>query len=152
MRHTRSTSVLVAILLVSIVSPLASAEISVALSANPSAQEATTDDEAEYDIIVTNDGDEDISVSLSTQQGNDCNGFTSTLETVQVSVSEGSSETVLLTVSVNDQADGDCETTVNAQAAGTGIGAPANDDVTVTTTAGDGGGLYSVSLSTDEQL
>ena len=141
-----------AILLVSIASPLASAEISVALSANPSAQEATTDDEAEYDIIVTNDGDEDISVSLSTQQGNDCNGFTSTLETVQVSVSEGSSETVLLTVSVNDQADGDCETTVNAQAAGTGIGAPANDDVTVTTTAGDGGGLYSVSLSTDEQL
>ena len=102
MRHTRSTSVLVAILLVSIASPLASAEISVTLSANPSAQEATTDDEAEYDIIVTNDGDEDISVSLSTQQGNDCNGFTSTLETVQVSVSEGSSETVLLTVSVND--------------------------------------------------
>ena len=149
MRHTRSPSVLVAILLVSIASPLASAEISVALSANPSAQEATTDDEAEYDIIVTNDGDEDISVSLSTQQGNDCNGFTSTLETVQVSVSEGSSETVLLTVSVNDQADGDCETTVNAQAAGSGIGAPANDDVTVTTTAGDGGGLYSVSLSTD---
>ena len=142
MRHTRSTSVLVAILLVSIASPLASAEISVTLSANPSAQEATTDDEAEYDIIVTNDGDEDISVSLSTQQGNDCNGFTSTLETVQVSVSEGSSETVLLTVSVNDQADGDCETTVNAQAAGSGIGAPANDDVTVTTTAGDGGGLY----------
>ena len=76
MRHTRSTSVLVAILLVSIASPLASAEISVALSSNPSAQEATTDDEAEYDIIVTNDGDEDISVSLSTQQGNDCNRFT----------------------------------------------------------------------------
>ena len=152
MRHTRSAPILVAILLVSITSPMAAAEVSVALSANPTAQEATTDDEAEYDIIVQNDGDEDISVSLSTQQGNDCNGFTSSLETFQVSVSEGSSETVKLTVSVNDQADGDCETTVNAQATGTGVGTPANDDVTVTTTAGDGGGLYSVSLSTDEQL
>ena len=152
MSHNRSTPVLVAILLISLASPLASAEVSVDLSASPTAQEATTDDEAEYDIIVTNDGDEDITVSLSTQQGNDCNGFTSTLETFQVSVDEGSSETVLLTVSVNDQADGECETTVNAQATGTGVGTPANDDVTVTTTAGDGGGLYSVSLSTDEQL
>ena len=152
MRHARSAPVLVAILLISIASPIASAEVSVALSANPTAQEATTEDEAEYDIIVQNDGDEDISVSLSTQQDNDCNGFTSTLETFQVSVSEGSSETVKLTVSVNDQADGDCETTVNAQATGSGVGTPANDDVTVTTTAGDGGGLYSVSLSTDEQL
>ena len=121
------------------------------LSANPTAQEATTDDDAEYDIIVTNDGDEDISVSLSTQQGNDCNGFSSSLDTFQVSVNEGESETVKLTVTVNDQADGDCETTVNAQATG-GLGSPANDDVTVTTTAGDGGGLYSVKLTTDEQL
>ena len=29
-------------------------------------------------------------------------------------------------------------------------GTPSNADVTVVTTAGDGGGLYSVSLSTDE--
>ena len=132
-------------------SPLATAAVSVSLSASPTAQEATTDDDAEYDIIVTNDGDEDISVTLSTQQGNDCNGFSSSLDSYQVSVDEGTSETVELTVSVNDQADGDCETTVNAQATA-GIGSPANDDVTVTTTAGDGGGLYSVKLTTDEQM
>jgi len=151
MKRSSSAIILTAMLLLTIVTPLAAAAVSVSLSANPTAQEATTDDDAEYDIIVTNDGDEDISVSLSTQQGNDCNGFSSSLDTFQVSVNEGESETVKLTVTVNDQADGDCETTVNAQATG-GLGSPANDDVTVTTTAGDGGGLYSVKLTTDEQL
>ena len=151
MKRDSSASVLTALLLLTIMSPLATAAVSVSLSASPTAQEATTDDDAEYDIIVTNDGDEDISVTLSTQQGNDCNGFSSSLDSYQVSVDEGTSETVELTVSVNDQADGDCETTVNAQATA-GIGSPANDDVTVTTTAGDGGGLYSVKLTTDEQM
>ena len=151
MKRGSSASVLAALLLLTIMSPLATAAVSVSLSASPTAQEATTDDDAEYDIIVTNDGDEDISVTLSTQQGNDCNGFSSSLDSYQVSVDEGTSETVVLTVSVNDQADGDCETTVNAQATA-GIGSPANDDVTVTTTAGDGGGLYSVKLTTDEQM
>ena len=147
MERTPSAAILTAMLLLTIASPLASAAVSVSLSANPTAQEATTDDDAEYDIIVTNDGDEDITVSLSTQQGNDCNGFSSSLDTFQVTVNEGESETVKLTVSVNDQADGDCETTVNAQATG-GLGSPASDDVTVTTTAGDGGGLYSCLLYT----
>ena len=151
MKRSPSASVLTALLLLTIMSPLATAAVSVSLSASPTAQEATTDDDAEYDIIVTNDGDEDISVTLSTQQGNDCNGFSSSLDSYQVSVDEGTSEAVVLTVSVNDQADGDCETTVNAQATA-GIGSPANDDVTVTTTAGDGGGLYSVKLTTDEQM
>ena len=48
MRHTRSAPILVAILLVSITSPMAAAEVSVALSANPTAQEATTDDAVSY--------------------------------------------------------------------------------------------------------
>ena len=151
MKSNSSAAILPALLRLTIVTPLAAAAGSVSLSANPTAQEATTDDDAEYDIIVTNDGDEDVSVTLSTQQGNDCNGFSSSLDSSLVSVNEGESETVKLTVSVTDQADGDCETTVNAQATG-GIGSPANDDVTVTTTAGDGGGLYSVKLTTDEQM
>ena len=115
MKRSSSAVILTAILLLTIVTPLAAAAVSVSLSANPTAQEATTDDDAEYDIIVTNDGDEDVSVTLSTQQGNDCNGFSSSLDSYQVSVNEGESETVKLTVTVNDQADGDCETTVNAK-------------------------------------
>ena len=130
MKRSPSAVLLTALLLLTSVTPLAAAAVSVSLSANPTAQEATTQDDPEYDIIVTNDGDEDVSVTLSTQQGNDCNGFSSSLDSYQVSVNEGESETVKLTVTVNDQADGDCETTVNAQATG-GIGSPANDDVTV---------------------
>ena len=118
MKRGSSASVLASLLLLTIMSPLATAAVSVSLSASPTAQEATTDDDAEYDIIVTNDGDEDISVTLSTQQGNDCNGFSSSLDSYQVSVDEGTSETVVLTVSVNDQADGDSETTVGEAGAG----------------------------------
>ena len=63
MKRGSSASVLAALLLLTIMSPLATAAVSVSLSASPTAQEATTDDDAEYDIIVTNDGDEDISVT-----------------------------------------------------------------------------------------
>ena len=89
MKRSSSAIILTAMLLLTIVTPLAAAAVSVSLSANPTAQEATTDDDAEYDIIVTNDGDEDVSVTLSTQQGNDCNGFSSSLDSYQVSVNEG---------------------------------------------------------------
>ena len=80
MKRSPSASVLTALLLLTIMSPLATAAVSVSLSASPTAQEATTDDDAEYDIIVTNDGDEDISVTLSTQQGTDCCGLSSSLD------------------------------------------------------------------------
>jgi uncharacterized membrane protein len=129
-----------------------SADVDISLSANPSSAEASPDEAAEYTILVRNTGDDDAAVSLSTQQGNDCNGFTSTLETTFVQVGSQSSEQVTLTVTVTDQASGECETTVNAQGqvSGGAPGTPSNADVTVVTTAGDGGGLYSVSLSTDE--
>jgi len=51
----------------------------------------------------------------------------------------------MLTVSVTEQASGECETTVTVSASGTTPGQPKTDDVEVTTTAGDGG-LYSVTL------
>ena len=154
MKPSNSASLIVAVLVLSLSSPLVAADVEISVSANPMTAEATTDDAAEYDIVIQNSGDDDALVSLSTQQGNDCNGFTSTLETTTVTVDSGSSETVKLTVSVSDQANGECETTVNAQGQVSGglPGSPSNDDVTVTTTAGDGGGLYSVSLTTDEQL
>ena len=152
MKPSNSASLIVALLVLSVASPLVSADVDISVSANPMAAEATTDDAAEYDIIVQNSGDDDALVSLSTQQGNDCSGFTSTLETTTITVDSGSSETVKLTVTVSDQANGECETTVNAQGQVSGgvPGSPSSDDVTVTTTAGDGGGLYSVKLSTDE--
>ena len=145
-------TVIIVITLLSMSATVVSADVDISLSANPSSAEATPDEAAEYTILVRNTGDDDAAVSLSTQQGNDCNGFTSTLETTFVQVGSQSSEQVTLTVTVTDQASGECETTVNAQGqvSGGAPGTPSNADVTVVTTAGDGGGLYSVSLSTDE--
>ena len=145
-------TVLIVIMLLSMSATVVSADVDISLSANPSSAEASPDEAAEYTILVRNTGDDDAAVSLSTQQGNDCNGFTSTLETTFVQVGAQSSEQVTLTVTVTDQASGECETTVNAQGqvSGGAPGTPSNADVTVVTTAGDGGGLYSVSLSTDE--
>ncbi|MEC9075734.1 MAG: hypothetical protein VYA94_02500 [Candidatus Thermoplasmatota archaeon] len=145
-------TVLIVIMLLSMSATVVSADVDISLSANPSSAEASPDEAAEYTILVRNTGDDDAAVSLSTQQGNDCNGFTSTLETTFVQVGSQSSEQVTLTVTVTDQASGECETTVNAQGqvSGGAPGTPSNADVTVVTTAGDGGGLYSVSLSTDE--
>tara|TARA_B100000575_G_scaffold41966_1_gene29564 strand:- start:26074 stop:28764 length:2691 start_codon:yes stop_codon:yes gene_type:complete len=145
-------TVIIVITLLSMSATVVSADVDISLSANPSSAEATPDEAAEYTIVVRNTGDDDAAVSLSTQQGNDCNGFTSTLETTFVQVGSQSSEQVTLTVTVTDQASGECETTVNAQGqvSGGAPGTPSSADVTVVTTAGDGGGLYSVSLSTDE--
>ena len=144
MRRSVLANLFVALLLASVLSPAVSAAASIAMSADSLAKEATTDDPAEYSIIITNDGDEDLTVPLNTAQDSDCNGFTSTIDTTPFSLNEGDSEEKTLTVSVNDQASGDCVTTVNAQ--GTYLGGQANQDIEVTTTA-EGGGQYSVKLS-----
>ena len=144
MRRSVLANLFVALLLASVLSPAVSAAASIAKSADSLAKEATTDDPAEYSIIITNDGDEDLTVTLNTAQDSDCNGFTSTIDTTPFSLNEGDSEEKTLTVSVNDQASGDCVTTVNAQ--GTYLGGQANQDIEVTTTA-EGGGQYSVKLS-----
>ena len=144
---TRSVSALIisAILLASLVSFPVAAAASISLSASPMASEATTDDPAEYTITILNDGDEDLTVTLQTSQAADCNGFTSNLDSTVFSVGEGETETTTLTVSINEQATGDCETTVTANGAASNPTDTANDDVTVTTTA-EGGGQYSVKL------
>ena len=150
MNRASSARLLTVLLVITMLSPFVQAEIDPRLTASPMAQEADADNPAEYTITVHNDGDDDMAVSLSTQQdSSDCNGFSSTIEQVSGTIDGGESEDVTLTVSVNEQANGECETTVQATATG-GTGTPKNADVTVTTTAGDGGGLYAVKLSTDE--
>ena len=150
MKRADSARLVLVLLLLSLISPSAAAAIDVSISASPSSQEADSDNPAEYDITVSNTGDDDITVSLSASNAADCNGFTSNVEQVSGTIESGSSETVLLTVSVNDQASGECETTVTVTATGATPGQPKTDDVKVTTTAGDGG-LYSVTLTVDEQ-
>jgi len=146
MRRPNSAVIIAALLLASFVSTPAIAAADIALSASPTNSTATTEDAAEYDITVMNTGDEDLTVSLSTSQESDCNGFTSNLDSSVVSVGEGESETVTLTVSINDQASGDCVTTVNANGVASNPSENAQADVEVTTTA-EGGGQYSVKLN-----
>ena len=145
MRRPNSAVIIAALLLASFFSTPAIAAADLALSASPTNSTATTDDAAEYDITVMNTGDEDLTVSLSASQESDCNGFTSNLDSSVVSVGQGESETVTLTVSINDQASGDCVTTVNANGVASNPSENAQADVEVTTTA-EGGGQYSVKL------
>ena len=145
MRRPDSAVIIAALLLASFVSTPAIAAADLALSASPTNSTATTEDAAEYDITIMNTGDEDLTVSLSSSQESDCNGFTSNLDSSVVSVGQGESETVTLTVSINDQASGDCVTTVNANGVASNPSENAQADVEVTTTA-EGGGQYSVKL------
>ena len=145
MRRPNSAVIIAALLLASFFSTPAIAAADLALSASPTNSTATTDDAAEYDITVMNTGDEDLTVSLSASQESDCNGFTSNLDSSVVSVGQGESETVTLTVSINDQASGDCVTTVSGNGVASNPSENAQADVEVTTTA-EGGGQYSVKL------
>ena len=144
MRRPDSATIFTALLLVSLLAPTVLAAASLQLAADSLAKEATTDDPAEYAITIINDGDEDLTVSLSTSQASDCNGFTSSIDTVPFSLNEGDSEEKTLSVSVNDQASGECETTVTAT--GAYPGGTADADIKVTTSA-EGGGQYSVTLT-----
>jgi uncharacterized membrane protein len=144
MRRPDSATIFTALLLVSLLAPTVLAAASLQLAADSLAKEATTDDPAEYAITIINEGDEDLTVSLSTSQASDCNGFTSSIDTVPFSLNEGDSEEKTLSVSVNDQASGECETTVTAT--GAYPGGTADADIKVTTSA-EGGGQYSVTLT-----
>ena len=144
MRRSSPAAIFASLMLLSMLSPAASAAASMAMSADSLTKEATTDDPAEYTITITNDGDEDLTVTLSTSQDSDCNGFTSSIDTTPFSLNQGDSEDKTLTVSVNDQASGECETTVTAN--GVAGLETANEDIKVTTSA-EGGGQYSVTLT-----
>ena len=154
MRGRRARAILPVFLLILMsLAPIVSADADITLSSNTLAQEADSDDPAEYTITVRNTGSDDVTVSLSTVQGEGCQGFTSNIEQISGTISSGSSESTTLTVSVGQGADGDCETTVQATAQvapPAAPGAPGQDEITVTTTAGSGGGVYGVSLSTPQ--
>ena len=147
MRNNSTVTVFITLMLISVSLPLVSASVSVSLSASPTSHSATSDDAAEYTITIQNSGDDDATVSLSTSQAADCNGYTSTLEDQVVSVSSGSSESTTLTVSLGESAGDSCETTVAASAVGQAPTDTDTADITVETSNEDGGGQYSVKIT-----
>ena len=156
MRRARTAALLLVLLLLTTSSPLAFAAggraLDIALFANPMAQTVNPGENGTYTITVTNTGDDDMIVQLVTQEGQDCQGFTSTIQPITGTIEAGNSETTELSVQVASGAEGDCETIVTGtanSAPGETPSSPAQADVTVTTTAGDGSGnaLFGVALT-----
>jgi len=143
MRTSRSTSRYAAFLFTSLLVlsfvPTVSASIGVSVSSSPMALTVNPGENGSYTITVTNTGDEDMTVSLTTSQAQDCTGYTSTIEQIPGQISGGGSETTTLTVALAQNAEGSCETTVTATATAP-LNAPETGDVIVTTTAGEGSG------------
>jgi len=143
MRTSRCTSRYVAILFTSLMFisllPTVSASIGVSVSSSPMALTVNPGENGSYTITVSNTGDEDMAVSLTTTQAQDCTGYTSTIEQIPGQISGGGSETSTLTVALTQNAEDSCETTVTATGTAP-LNAPENGDVIVTTTAGDGSG------------
>ena len=143
-------------LLLSLATPLVLAaegrEAAVSLSADSLSKEAKPGEPADYTITVSNDGSDDITVTLSTQEDSGCQGFSSTIEQITGTIESGASEDVIMSVNVTQNAEDECDTTirVNAQVAPPGTpGAPVQEELTVTTTVGEGGGsgVFAISLS-----
>ena len=145
----RSVTVITTILLVAALAPTVAADVDPQLSTPISELQATTSDPAVYEITIRNNGDDDMTYTLQTQQGTGCGGFTSTVDSPSGSVNSNGEELVDLTVQVDDTAAGECETTLTITATGGTPPTPQSDSLTVTTTAEDGG-LYSVVLTTDD--
>lgn len=143
MRTSRSTSRYAAILFTSILFisllPTVSASIGVSVSSSPMALTVNPGENGSYTITVANTGDEDMAVTLTTTQAQDCTGYTSTIEQITGQISGGGSETTTLTVALTQNAEDSCETTVTATGTAP-LNAPENGDVIVTTTAGEGSG------------
>lgn len=143
MRTSRSTSRYAAILFTSLLFlsfvPTVSASIGVSVTSSPMALTVNPGENGSYTITVSNTGDEDMAVSLTTTQAQDCTGYTSTIEQIPGQISGGSSETTTLTVALSQNAEDSCETTVTATGTAP-LNAPETGDVIVTTTAGEGSG------------
>jgi len=143
MRTSRSTPRYAALLFTSLLVlslvPTVSASIGVSVSSSPMALTVNPGENGSYTITVANTGDEDMAVTLTTTQAQDCTGYTSTIEQIPGQISGGGSETTTLTVALTQNAEDNCETTVTATATAP-LNAPENGDVIVTTTAGEGSG------------
>ena len=110
----------------------------------------------EYTVRVYNNGPEAITLSLSTSEEatQECGSYTSTIQQIPGVVESNDYGETTMNVSLNQAAEGSCDTTItaNANEAPTPpdiAGQPATETKIVTTTAGDGAGsaVFGVDLS-----
>ena len=132
-RSNRTAFFLVSLMLVAllpmIATPVSAAE-SVSVFISPNSQTVNPGDSGEYTVVVRNDGDNPVTVSLqaNNEPGEDCNGFTSTIGQISGQIEVGQSEetTMNVTVAQTVEADTACETTVTATITAV-IGAPGTE-------------------------
>ena len=143
-----------------LVAPIASADgardASIQVTVSPTAQTINPGEAGEYTVRVYNSGSNPVTVQLSTAQGQeqDCSAYSSTITQIPGAIEAGSYEEATMNVTLAQNAEGSCETTVTANAQDSPAppdppGQPATETATVTSTAGDGSGnaLFGVDLS-----
>ena len=162
-RKKRLASLLILLMFVSILplsAPVVSADeardASIQVTVTPSAQTINPGESGEYTVRVYNSGSNPVTVQLSTaeEQNEDCAAYTSTITQITGPIDANSYEEASMNVTLGQNAEGSCETTVTANAQDSPEppeppGQPATETATATTTAGDGAGnaLFGVDLS-----
>jgi len=126
------------------------AEATIQLTVTPSAQTVDPGESAEYIVRVYNQGSEAISVQLSAANDGDCTGYTSQIGQITGLIDSGDSGETTMNVTLAQNAEDACDTTVTASAnEQSSPPPPTTAEQTVTTTAGDGSGsaLFGVEIT-----
>ena len=160
----RASILLVSLLLISLVPAIANPvtaddsgrDANISLSVTPSSQTVNPGETAEYTVRVYNNGANPVSVNLAATNEQDCTGYSSAIGQIGQPIESGSYEETFLNVSLAQNAEGSCITTVTANANEQVTppdqpGAPAQSTQDVETTAGDGAGsaVFGVELTVD---
>ncbi|GIR67158.1 MAG: hypothetical protein CM15mP71_3840 [Candidatus Poseidoniales archaeon] len=131
-------------------------DANIRLTISPSAQTVNPGETAEYTVRVYNDGANPVSVNLAANNEQDCTGFSAAIGQIGQPIESGDNAETFLNVTLAQNAEGSCITTVNANANEQPTppdqpGAPAQKSADVETTSGDGSGstLFGVELTID---
>ena len=131
-------------------------DANIQVTVSPTAQTINPGEAGEYTVRVYNSGSNPVTVQLSSAQGQeqDCSAYSSTITQIPGAIDAGSYEEATMNVTLAQNAEGSCDTTITANAQDSPTppdppGQPATETATVTSTAGDGSGnaLYGVDLS-----
>ena len=121
-------------MLASTLVPAVSAAASIHVYSDSDSEESSVEHPANYTITIENDGSEDLTVTLTATQESTCEGYWSNLSSTTFTLTQGSSATSTLSVSVNGTATGNCQTTVMAAGSDASGSNTAQDDLIVITT------------------
>jgi uncharacterized membrane protein len=126
------------------------AEATIQLTVTPSTQTVDPGESAEYIVRVYNQGAEAITAQLSAANGGDCTGYSTQIGQITGLIDAGDYGETTMNVTLAQNAEGACDTTVTATAnEQASPPPPTTADQVVTTTAGDGSGsvLFGVEIT-----